>query len=129
MSNATWKAQLLIAHEQGPDAAPEADGYPVTLLVGVPEGRLQATEANGRKHWLRLHTGDEAAFLADIIAPTEREIRDDSIRWVIVPGRDPADKTVNWHLFLDGASAEEYEDFLKRLQEEGCQPPVRHPPG
>jgi hypothetical protein len=125
MSDATWEARLLIRHEQNLNANPEADGQPVTLEVGIPKGRLQATESNGTKHWLRVHTGDEGIFLPDIIAPTEREVRDDARRWVIVPGRDTSDRATDWHLYLNGASIDAYEGFLQRLQEEGCQPPIR----
>ncbi len=124
-----WKAQLLITHEEKPNADPEADGQPVTLEVGIPKGSLQATEPNGRKHWLRLHTGDEGVFLPDIIAPTRQEVVENGRRWVIVPGRDTANRAADWHLYLDGAAVEQYEAFLERLQDEGCASPVRNPPG
>lgn len=125
----TWSAQLLITYEDKPHADPEANGHPVTLQVGVPKGRLQATEPNGKKHWLRLHIGEDGVYLPDIIAPTQSEVKTDGRRDAIIPGGDTVGKSVQWHVFLDGTTVDEYEGFLQRLVDEGCQPPQRHPPG
>lgn len=108
----------------------DRDRQLVQIEVGVPTGRLRATEPGTAlggayfKHRLFLITGPDKDFLANAYAPSAQELVSGASRRVEIPGYTSPNpdnqELVQWSLNFDDSSSEEIERFIGELEAQGC---------
>lgn len=120
-----YKARLVVKSDDQGDA-----GEVVQIEVGVPRGRLRATEPGSApggayaKHRLFLITGSEKDFAVNAFAPSVDALLSGASKEVQVPGYTSADpdkrKQLQWVLHFDDSSSDEIEAFIAELEAQGC---------
>lgn len=114
----------------GDSVVNDPDGELVQIEVGVPSGRLRATEPGTAlggahfKHRLFLITGPDKDFLVNAYAPASRELESGTSRRVDIPGYTSANpdkqELVQWSLNFDDSSPDVTERFIGELEAQGC---------